>query len=322
VKHFEDFNEDQFDFHSYCLRKVTLRAYVSVLRFEDDVYGQDYYCQAAAGIIDIYLHLADNPMNNDTAEPDYSTMTAAERKKAKAVARKKKKVQEKKETEIREKEAENGNNKNQKGGKASATEEDPFGKEMLNKDALDEAKKYSSMLTQYAPTSLKTWVLQYDVAVRRKKTLMALQALFKARAIDPNSSELFTRVIDFSGRLDDIGHLPETVRRVIDEDAPKLLESKSVSDYAKKAAERIRSDVQVDLPFRSAVARALVETKVGSVSEAASLITEGGINARRVTAETCSDALQVLKSFGNDGTKAVEEWSAAVRSRFLEASIA
>lgn len=26
-KHFDDFVEDQFDFHSYCLRKLTLRSY-------------------------------------------------------------------------------------------------------------------------------------------------------------------------------------------------------------------------------------------------------------------------------------------------------
>ncbi len=31
-KHFADFTEDQFDFHGYCVRKGTLRAYVDVLR--------------------------------------------------------------------------------------------------------------------------------------------------------------------------------------------------------------------------------------------------------------------------------------------------
>lgn len=32
-KHFSDFVEDQFDFHSYCIRKMTLRAYVDILRY-------------------------------------------------------------------------------------------------------------------------------------------------------------------------------------------------------------------------------------------------------------------------------------------------
>ncbi len=31
-KHFADIMEDQFDFHSYCLRKMTLRAYLRMLR--------------------------------------------------------------------------------------------------------------------------------------------------------------------------------------------------------------------------------------------------------------------------------------------------
>jgi len=31
-KHFQEFIEDQFDFHTYCIRKMTLRAYVEILR--------------------------------------------------------------------------------------------------------------------------------------------------------------------------------------------------------------------------------------------------------------------------------------------------
>ena len=27
AKHFDDFMDDQFDFHTYCLRKMTLRSY-------------------------------------------------------------------------------------------------------------------------------------------------------------------------------------------------------------------------------------------------------------------------------------------------------
>ena len=33
-KHYDDMREDQFDFHSYCLRKMTLRSYVHLLRAE------------------------------------------------------------------------------------------------------------------------------------------------------------------------------------------------------------------------------------------------------------------------------------------------
>ena len=34
-KHFAD----QFNFHTYCIRKMTLRTYVKMLRLEDELYG-------------------------------------------------------------------------------------------------------------------------------------------------------------------------------------------------------------------------------------------------------------------------------------------
>ncbi len=42
-KHFGDISEDQFDFHSYCIRKMTLRAYIAMLRLEDGLYGHAFY---------------------------------------------------------------------------------------------------------------------------------------------------------------------------------------------------------------------------------------------------------------------------------------
>ncbi|EED94562.1 predicted protein, partial [Thalassiosira pseudonana CCMP1335] len=93
VKHYEDYHEDQFDFHAYCIRKVTLRTYCELLKFEDDIWGLPYYGRASEEIIKIYLHLIDNPAKSQSdEEPDYSKMTPAERKKAKNIARKKKKA--------------------------------------------------------------------------------------------------------------------------------------------------------------------------------------------------------------------------------------
>jgi hypothetical protein len=38
-----DFTEDQFDFHSYCIRKLTLRAYLGLLRLEDRLHHHPFY---------------------------------------------------------------------------------------------------------------------------------------------------------------------------------------------------------------------------------------------------------------------------------------
>lgn len=324
-KHFEDFHEDQFDFHSYCIRKVTLRAYTDVLRFEDELWGQPYYGRAAEGIIRCYLHLHDNPSAFQAeAEPDYSTMTSAERKKAKAIARKKRAKAEKKAAEAAEKrkqEAEgsaHGDNghKKKKGVAPVVEDKDPNGEELLKRNPLDECKKYVGMLTQNAPKRLSTWLLQYDVAIRRGKFLMALQALFKAKALDAQHSELFSRIVDFAqkGTAGAKGH--PSVTEVIASETAELLGGKSVMNFVLEAAAAVKADPLTDLPQRVAVSNALVSTKSCGVAEAASLIVDTGLDGRGVSADTCRDALASLAAFGKGAEQAKEQWIAKVRKRF------
>lgn len=199
VKHFDDFHEDQFDFHSYCIRKVTLRAYVDVLRFEDKINGHEFYLKAAEGIIKVYLFLFDNPTsaNGVADEPDYSIMTAAERKKAKAAARRKKKNTEKEAalvaTTAQQSSKSDGSDGQQgKNSSPAVVDEDPNGELLLKRDPIEEAKKYTNILVNHAPKSLMTWILQYDVSIRRNKLLMALQvrgngSLFKHEGSKSNS---------------------------------------------------------------------------------------------------------------------------------------
>ena len=113
----------------------------------------------------------DNPdaAKLDADEPDYSSMTAAEKKKAKAIARKKKKSAEKESQQVI-KEGADGQTK-----KPGTTDEDPKGELLLKRDPLEEAKKYVNTLVNNAPESISTWILRYDVAIRRKRLLMALQ---------------------------------------------------------------------------------------------------------------------------------------------------
>lgn len=46
-RHFSEIIEDQFDFHTYCMRKMTLRAYVGLLRLEDVLRQHPFYFKAA-----------------------------------------------------------------------------------------------------------------------------------------------------------------------------------------------------------------------------------------------------------------------------------
>ena len=47
IQHFVEIVEDQFDFHQYCMRKMTLRAYVQMLQTEDTVRAHRFFYEAA-----------------------------------------------------------------------------------------------------------------------------------------------------------------------------------------------------------------------------------------------------------------------------------
>jgi len=323
-KHFEDFHEDQFDFHSYCIRKVTLRSYIDVLNWEDTLYGDQSYTVAADGIIKNYLHLYDNPevkrlallgddALNGGKETDYSALTPAERKKAKAQARKKKKAAEKKkakmeeEAEARRLKMEDGgdtgddgsNQHNGKQGKkgsgggggttTSATDpvvkdDDPDGKVLLDKDPLEEAKKYTCTLVKNAPNRFSTWIHQYDVSIRRGKFMMALQALFKAKSLNPNSSELFTRIVElkqkqFSPSSDSVASSKSLLQDVFESERCNLLRwsnnaanNITVSDFVSDVASSIKNDRKASLALRISVAKAMMSCGIGTAADAISII--------------------------------------------------
>jgi N-alpha-acetyltransferase 15/16, NatA auxiliary subunit len=360
VKHFHDFQEDQFDFHSYCLRKVTLRSYISMLRYEDVIYGQEFYSTAAVGTARIYLHLYDVPSSNETEEPDYAKMDATERKKAKALARKKKKASERKETTPGTSSVVTNTNDNDgattaspegtataNNTKANTTktkgtganvfvDEDPLGYEYLKKNPLEEAKKYTQMLTNYVPQSIQAWILQYDVSVRRKKALLALQALHKAQQIDATNAEVFTRIVDFlknidvycncgttSGSGDD--NTPSSsgvgfVRSVLATEVPILVNHVTVEEYIWNAAKQIQEHPNTDLPMRIAVVQALIGTPTCNctvVDAVQYIVTYGGMQqARMVSYETCRTALEVLRSLGDDALDAVLQWEQECTVRY------
>ena len=67
-QHFVEITDDQFDFHTYCMRKMTLRSYVDLLKLEDVLRMHPFYYKAARTAIHIYLGLHDNPLADDNKE--------------------------------------------------------------------------------------------------------------------------------------------------------------------------------------------------------------------------------------------------------------
>ena len=328
-KHFEDFNEDQFDFHAYCIRKVTIRSYVQVLRWEDTLWGHDVYADAAEAIIKTYLGIFDNPpktVNDEAGEPDYSKMTAAERKKAKAQARKKKKKAEKKAEEEAKKAEEAA--KGKKGGKggepAKPKDEDPDGKELLKLDPLEQAKKYTSTLVKNAPNRLSTWLCQYDVAVRRKKFFIALKALKKANEIESyyENGDVFSRMVDFA-KLDIKPHDNADVQQVFESEKMALFDGKSLDSFISSVAKETK-DCRKKLTLKVAVAKAMTDADTGATKEACEIVTGSGLNIHGVTVDNCVESIEYLKSLGDSDdfvSKTRKEWIDLIKTRFFLTSI-
>lgn len=87
-RHYDDMVEDQFDFHTYCLRKVTLRSYVDMLRMEDRIRQQGAYIDASHGIFQCMMKLSEIPLEEREIEGitteealAMKTMSPAEKKK-------------------------------------------------------------------------------------------------------------------------------------------------------------------------------------------------------------------------------------------------
>ena len=321
-KHFEDFHEDQFDFHAYCIRKVTMRAYVDLLRWEDKVFGHETYAEAAEKIIQNYLYLHDNPITEiETVEPDYSSMSSAERKKAKAVARKKKIKAEKKAAEKAKLEAEK-DAKNKKDGKKVMKDDDPDGLELLKKIPLDEAKKYAATLVKNAPHRLSTWLCQYDVCSRRGKALMALKSLFRAKALDNGhvmNSNVFKRIVDFCQNV----NLPEAansaVIEVFNNEKKTLLNGASLNEFVTTVWKELHSKPFSDLSLRTEVAKAMITYKVGSETDASNLIVENGLEVHGASLDACANALAFVKSLDGKETDA-EKFASCAKARYTLSS--
>lgn len=56
-RNFNEIVEDQFDFHTYCMRKVTLCAYIKLLKLEDVLRSHRFYFEAARIAIEVYLNI-------------------------------------------------------------------------------------------------------------------------------------------------------------------------------------------------------------------------------------------------------------------------
>lgn len=212
---FADVTEDQFDFHNYCMRKMTLSEYVEMLRWEDCVREQKYFRAAALIAINIYIQIYDGAWN-----PETGGSTAAEANLSEAEM---KKLKSKKKKEMLKKRKED-DKKKKEGAKRNAepVKDDPLEPEKLLKEAqekaLEKAKEWCHWLETLSPTWLPGLIVAYELGKRRNKSFQQLRAvkrLIKHHGL--GSPAVHFIVCDW------ISHAKEVIANVDDELVLKVL---------------------------------------------------------------------------------------------------
>eukprot|EP00611_Tribonema_gayanum_P018068 TRINITY_DN31123_c0_g1_i1.p1 TRINITY_DN31123_c0_g1~~TRINITY_DN31123_c0_g1_i1.p1 ORF type:complete len:947 (-),score=350.61 TRINITY_DN31123_c0_g1_i1:368-2821(-) len=324
--HFQDFVEDQVDFHTYCMRKMTLRAYVAMLKMEDTIYGHHFFRRAAALIIKAYLTIFEQPQAAaSSAEPDYSGMSAADKKKAKAKARKeakriaaeaeaaekakadedarvRKELEEAAAARARDANGEKNDDDEETGkpkkrgrhGQEIPPDDDPNGQKLAEKEPLPEAARIASILSRQAAGHVETWALVFDVAISRGKWLLALRAVCKGRAIAPSDPGMLRRTVELYHKLDALAEpLPERAAAVLADERADLLDGASLADYA--AAIQARAAMTATLQGRLEAARTAALLSPEDKGAAAATLVAGGLECGGVSAAACREALAVLR---------------------------
>jgi len=247
-KHFNDIAEDQFDFHNYCLRKTTLKAYVAMLRMQERLYSHKFYRRAAKDAIRIYMELHDMKQRGEkitsstkNGASEEAEMSAEEKRKLKHKKRREaKKVEEEKAAQ-----AASGT-----GGKPKKVDDDPDGEKLLEKEPVEEAVKLVKQLVLYASQDAATHVLTYDVFSRQGRLLHCLQALLSLWNMS-NQDVLHYKLICPLAHfcfVADLGSesMPSAVREVIFSELAPVLGEPAGTAFADLAALRTAANRFVD----------------------------------------------------------------------------
>lgn len=173
---FDVWQEDQFDFHSFSLRKGMIRAYVDMIRWENRLREHPYYTRMAIAAVKTYLLLHDQP--ELVHGPKASNVNGAgdggedsEKKKAQKKAKKEQQRQEKAEAEKREAQKAAAATPKNIDGELKKEDPDPLGNELVQtKDPLKEALKYLTPMLAHTPQNIEVQLLGFEVYVRRSKS--------------------------------------------------------------------------------------------------------------------------------------------------------
>ncbi|XP_018329942.1 N-alpha-acetyltransferase 15, NatA auxiliary subunit isoform X1 [Agrilus planipennis] len=299
-RHFTEIIEDQFDFHTYCMRKMTLRSYMGLLRLEDVLRGHPFYFKAARCAIEVYLHLFDKPLKDENAEQDIDIENLAP-SELKKLRNKQRKARRKAEQEIAQaaqaqvKKDQYHKSKQQGDVEADTPQLDELIPEKLAKvsDPLEQAIKFLQPLQSLAKNRIETHLMAFEIYYRKEKVLLMLQSLKRGYSVSENNPKLHSCLIQFSDFLKRVrDSLDETVKEVLEKETETLLRKKNStelnSEYLSKQGDSIEATLEC--------CKVLYQLNPNNQECALKLVTSLDNKFKDVNIQTCANVLKALKS--------------------------
>lgn len=315
---FEVWQEDQFDFHTFSLRKGMIRAYVDMVRWEDRLREHPFFTRTALSAIKIYLTLYDNPSGVKNGQVNGTEESAADKKKA---AKKAKREAEKAEAEKKAAAAKKPQPKAEEAGETKKEDADPEGLELLKRESekpLENAMKFITPMLELSPKNIDSQLAGFEVYLRRGKFLPALKCLLAARELDPQCPKLHEQDLRLQHVLASLPEpLPPKVKEVVD----STYLSKQPSTPLAERNEQYLSAHSEDARAVLAVVRARRVLDPEGKDKAKSLQDLKRLTGLRSAGlEEGREALEVLGVLGA-GAEEREAWLAEARKRWGEATV-
>ncbi|KAL9032969.1 MAG: hypothetical protein Q9180_006200, partial [Flavoplaca navasiana] len=150
---FDTWQEDQFDFHTFSLRKGQIRAYIDMVKWQDHLREHPFFSRAAISAVQIYLRLFDDPHLRDESlhgmNGSLDKMSPSEAKKAQKKARKAREKQEQADHEKADAKKTAGGGAD---GDSKKEDKDPKGAKLVaTAEPLSDAMKFLTPLLEFSP---------------------------------------------------------------------------------------------------------------------------------------------------------------------------
>ncbi|KAL6582847.1 N-alpha-acetyltransferase 16, NatA auxiliary subunit [Orobanche minor] len=219
LKYYTELSEEHFDFRSYRSGKMTLRASVESLRYQEQLDPGSYFHKAATGIIRCYMKLYDSStkLDDDPLMSEMGMMFLSEKEMQETTASRVPNTKYLRNTQSRKKVKSHAKelcNKVKETSRASKSS-DPIGAKYLKvENPLLEATKYLNLLCKSPSDSFGTYFLLFELSMRKHDMLEAYRASNDLVRLERDNPDTLRCLVRFFGRLDSMV-LEESVRTAL-----------------------------------------------------------------------------------------------------------